>query len=105
VPGANHYMAGMMSGLDAEGRVPDHDLVTDNGPTRVAELLRAGRGLLLDFGGREWPTGWADRVDVVHAKTDEDVDAMLIRPDGTLAWHGDGPVTDALRTWFGAPVS
>jgi hypothetical protein len=92
----------MMSGLDVEGRVLDHDLVTDSGPTRVAELMRTGRGLLLDPGDQEWPTGWADRVDVVHAKVAEDVPAMLIRPDGVLAWSGDGPVTDALRTWFGS---
>jgi 2-polyprenyl-6-methoxyphenol hydroxylase-like FAD-dependent oxidoreductase len=105
LPDANHYLAGMMSGLDAEGRVPDHDLVTDRGPTRVAELLRSGRGLLLDPGDHEWPTGWSDRVDIVHAKADDDVAPLLIRPDGTLAWSGDGPVTDALRTWFGSPVT
>jgi 2-polyprenyl-6-methoxyphenol hydroxylase-like FAD-dependent oxidoreductase len=105
VPGANYHMAGMMSGLDAEGRAPDHDLVTDKGPTRVAELMRSGRGLLLDFGSHEWPAGWTDRVDIVHAKSDEDLDAVLIRPDGTLAWNGDGPVTDALRAWFGAAVT
>jgi len=104
LPEANHYLAGMMSGLDAQGRVLDYDLVTDSGPTRVAELLRGGRGLLLDPGDQDWPTGWADRVDIVHAKADEGIAPLLIRPDGTLAWSGDGPVTDALHTWFGDPI-
>ncbi|WP_236797066.1 FAD-dependent monooxygenase [Amycolatopsis sp. GM8] len=104
LPDTNRYLAGMMSGLDLPGRVPDFDLVTADGPTRLAALLRSGRGLLLDFGEREWPSGWADRVDVVHAKADEDYDALLIRPDGVLCWSGEGPVTRAMTMWFGQPV-
>ncbi|WP_327436818.1 aromatic-ring hydroxylase C-terminal domain-containing protein [Amycolatopsis alkalitolerans] len=94
----------MMSGLDAPGRVPDFDLVTDEGPVRLAELLRSGRGLLLDLGEHEWPSGWADRVDVVRAKADEDYEALLLRPDGVVCWSGEGPVTRALTTWFGQAV-
>jgi 2-polyprenyl-6-methoxyphenol hydroxylase-like FAD-dependent oxidoreductase len=104
LPDTNRYLAGMMSGLDAPGRVPDFDLVTADGPTRLAELLRSGRGLLLDLGERDWPSGWADRVDVVHAKADEDHDALLIRPDGVVCWSGDGAVTQALTRWFGHAV-
>ncbi|SFK63355.1 FAD-dependent monooxygenase [Amycolatopsis sacchari] len=104
LPDTNRYLAGMMSGLDAPGRIPDLDLVTDQGPTRIAELLRSGRGLLLDFGARDWPAGWADRVDVVHAKADWDHDAVLLRPDGVVCWAGEGPVTAALTRWFGHAV-
>jgi hypothetical protein len=66
--------------------------------------MRTGRGLLLDPGTRAWPTGWADRVDIVHAKVTEDIAPLLIRPDGTAAWSGDGEVTDALHRWFGEPA-
>ncbi|HVV11534.1 hypothetical protein [Amycolatopsis sp.] len=94
----------MISGLDAPGRVRDFDLTTADGPARLAELLRSGRGLLLDLHDREWPAGWAGRVDVMHAKADEDFDALLCRPDGRVCWSGDGPVTDALTSWFGGAV-
>ncbi|GHF43274.1 2-polyprenyl-6-methoxyphenol hydroxylase-like FAD-dependent oxidoreductase [Amycolatopsis bartoniae] len=104
LPDTNRHLAGMMSGLDAPGRVPDLDLVTADGPVRLAELLRSGRGLLLDFGEHDWPEGWADRVDVVRVKGESDADAMLLRPDGVVCWSGDGAVTDALTRWFGHAV-
>jgi bifunctional hydroxylase/dehydrase len=59
-------------------------------------------------------TDWEDRVDVVtatpHAVSAEsglaDTDAVLVRPDGYVAWAapGCGTVTAALRRWFGAPL-
>ncbi|MFB9908521.1 FAD-dependent oxidoreductase [Allokutzneria oryzae] len=102
LPDTNRYLAGMMSGLDAEGRVPDLDLVTDDGPTRLAELLRSGRGVLLDLTGSvELPEEWSGRVDLVRAKADEDLGAMLVRPDATVCWRGEGPLEDALRATFG----
>lgn len=104
LPEVNRHLAGMMSGLDLPGRVEDVDLVTEAGATRVAELMRSGRGLLLDFGEREWPSGWADRVDLVHAKAEGRADAILLRPDGVSCWRGEGPVTDALTRWFGDAV-
>jgi hypothetical protein len=94
-----------VSGLDAGGRVPDLDLVNGEGPTRLSGLLRSGRGVLLDpSGATVWPSGWAGRVDLVHAKAEEEFEPMLIRPDGTVCWQGDGPVADALTCWFGQPV-
>jgi hypothetical protein len=121
--------AGMMSGLDihydlGEGhpllgrRMPDLDLVTADGPVRVYGLLHDARPLLLDLGG---PGGlditpWADRVRRVDAEYTGAWElpvfgavttptAVLIRPDGHVAWAGDGSdhgLAEALTTWFGA---
>ncbi|HEY3682098.1 MAG TPA: FAD-dependent monooxygenase [Streptosporangiaceae bacterium] len=105
LPDANRYMAGMMSGLDAAGRLPDADLVTAAGPTRPAELLRTGRGLLIDVGGgTDLPPGWADRVDVAHAKEGADMGTALVRPDATVCWPGAGTLEDALTATFGPPA-
>jgi 2-polyprenyl-6-methoxyphenol hydroxylase-like FAD-dependent oxidoreductase len=72
---------------------------------RLYELLHAGRGLLLDQTGRLSVEGWADRVDhVVDVSEELDAPAVLLRPDGHVAWVGDdqqdllGPLTK----WFGA---
>jgi 3-(3-hydroxy-phenyl)propionate hydroxylase len=121
-------MAGEMSGLDVhydfgEGhpllgrRMPDLDLVTANGPTRVFTLLHAARPVLLNLGepGGFDITGWADGVQVVDAEYTggwelpvlgavSSPSAMLIRPDGYVAWVGDVTqqgLSDALTTWFG----
>jgi hypothetical protein len=105
LPDTNHHLAGMMSGLDVEGRVPDLDLVTDDGPTRLAELLHGGRGLLLDpTGAVDLPEGWSDRVDLVRAKS-ADPRPLLLRPDAIACWTGDGSLTDALTRTFGQPVA
>jgi len=99
----------MMSGLDVQypglgPRMIDLDLTTPGGPTRVSRLMHSGRGLLLSLDDTPRPIdGWADRVDHVRAKTDEDIDAVLIRPDGYTAWSStDGqPLETALVRWFG----
>jgi len=125
-------IAGMMSGLDVhydlgEGhplrgrRMPDLDVLTADGPTRVFALLHDARPLLLDLGepGGFDLSPWADRVRLVEAKHEGgwelpvlgEVDApsaVLIRPDGHVAWAGD--LTDpelprALATWFGPAAS
>jgi len=102
-------------------RVPDLDLVTADGPLRLFTLLHEARPVLLDLGA---PDGidispWADRVhsvDASYAGTWElpalgvvaAPTAVLIRPDGYVAWVGDqsGPaLTDALTTWFGPPAA
>ena len=101
LPDTNRYLAGMMSGLDVADRIPDFELVTGEGPVWLSTLLHSGRGLLLDFEGRTWPDGWADRVDVLQVKPDGEHDALLIRPDGLLCWSGGTDVTDALTQWFG----
>ncbi|MDQ0378888.1 2-polyprenyl-6-methoxyphenol hydroxylase-like FAD-dependent oxidoreductase [Amycolatopsis thermophila] len=109
LPDTNHRLAGMMSGLDAPGRVPDAELVTDEGTTRLSALLRSGRGLLLDLtGGHPLPPGWSDRVDRVHAKPDHQLTeaALLLRPDGYRCWSPvGGPLEAALSRWFGVAAT
>src|SRR5216683_854018 len=122
--------AAMLSGLDihydlGEGhpllgrRMPDLDLVTDNGPLRVFSLLHAARPVLLNLGepGGFDITRWADRVQLINAKyagvwelpvlgAVTAPTAVLIRPDGHVAWVGEGTqqgLADALTTWFGSP--
>ncbi|MFL5413401.1 MAG: FAD-dependent monooxygenase, partial [Myxococcales bacterium] len=122
--------AAMMSGLDirydlGEGhallgrRMPDLDLVTANGPRRVFTLLHDARPVLLNLGepGAFEIAPWADRVRLIDAKYAGPWElpvlgavtapaAVLIRPDGYVAWVGDGTqrgLTDALTTWFGPP--
>jgi 2-polyprenyl-6-methoxyphenol hydroxylase-like FAD-dependent oxidoreductase len=122
--------AAMMSGLDihydlGEGhpllgrRMPDLDLVTANGPLRVFTLLHDARPVLLNLGepGGFDITPWADRVRLIDAEYVGMWElpvfggvtaptAVLLRPDGYVAWMGDGTDTglrDALSTWFGPP--
>ncbi|MFF3670192.1 rifampin monooxygenase [Microtetraspora malaysiensis] len=74
---------------------------------RLYELMRGGRGLLLDQTGRLSVAGWADRVDhVVDTSEELDVPAVLLRPDGHVAWAGDDQqdLLSRLPTWFGAAV-
>jgi 3-(3-hydroxy-phenyl)propionate hydroxylase len=124
--------AGMMSGLDihydlGEGhpllgrRMPDLDLVPESGPLRVFDLLHDSRPVLLDLGepGAFDITPWADRVPLIDATYDGTWDlpvigaviapsAVLVRPDGYVAWVGEGSLAglvDALTTWFGPPAS
>jgi len=121
----------MMFGLDihydlGEGhsllgrRMPDLDLVTANGPLRVFTLLHDARPVLLNLGepGGLRLTPWADRVQLIDANYDGPWElpaigavtaptAVLIRPDGYVAWVGEGSVVglvDALTTWFGPPA-
>ena len=120
--------AAMMSGLDIRydlgdehpllgRRMPDLDLVTSGRPMRVFTLLHDARPVLLNLGdpGSLDITAWADRVQLVDATCSGpwelpvigEVSApsgVLIRPDGHVAWVGDGTdlgLADALSTWFG----
>jgi len=100
-------------------RMPDLDLVTADGPLRVFTLLQHARPLLLNLGK---PGGfdiapWADRVQLIDATYVGTWElpalgevaapsAVLIRPDGYVAWVGEGTqpgLDDALTTWFGPP--
>jgi hypothetical protein len=120
--------AAMLSGLDihydlGEGhpllgrRMPDLDLVTSDGLLRVFTLLHEARPVLLNLGepGGFDITPWADRVTMIDARYEGTWDlpvlgavaappAVLIRPDGHVAWVGDvtdAGLPDALTTWFG----
>ena len=102
-------------------RMPDLDLVTASGPVRVFTLLHDARPVLLNFGepGGLDITPWADRVRVVDAEyvgawelpvlgTVPAPDAVLIRPDGYVAWAGDqapSELADALTIWFGSTAA
>jgi 2-polyprenyl-6-methoxyphenol hydroxylase-like FAD-dependent oxidoreductase len=124
--------AAMMSGLDihydlGEGhpllgrRMPDLDLVTAEGPLRVFTLLHDARPVLVNLGepGGFDITPWADRVQLIDAKYVGTWElpaigvvpaptAVLIRPDGHVAWVGEGTqlgLADALTTWFGPPAA
>lgn len=71
---------------------------------RLYELMRDGRGLLLDQTGRLLVDGWADRVDhIVDVSEELDVPAVLLRPDGHVAWVGEeqADLVAQLPTWFG----
>jgi len=131
-------IAGMMSGLDVRydlgdghpligWRMPDLDLVTGTGRTRVAELLQEARPLLLDLGsagsadhdalaGSGGSESHGGRVRVVAARAEgswelpvvgpvPEPEVVLVRPDGHVAWAGDRDdpaIRSALTRWFGA---
>ncbi len=125
-------LAGAMSGLDirydlGEGhpllgrRMPDLDLVSADGPLRVFQLLHGARPILLNLGepGGFDVTPWADRVQLIEATYAGSWElpvlgvipaptAVLIRPDGYVAWAGDpaqAGLADALNAWFGTPAA
>lgn len=91
------------AGPDLLGRrQPDIDVAGG----RLYELLRHGRGLLLDRAGRLAVGGWSDRVDrVADPGAAADAPSLLLRPDGHVAWIGDDQqeLDRQLARWFGAP--
>ncbi|HEX3783076.1 MAG TPA: FAD-dependent monooxygenase [Pseudonocardiaceae bacterium] len=128
IDAANDAVGGMISALDVKyplgtehpllgRRVPDLDLKTADGTMRLYELLHQGRPILLDFDGGLAPAvqGWSDRVDHIEAIRAADhwaipavgripaSAALLIRPDGHVAWLPESAVDlrTALTTWFG----
>lgn len=122
---ARHGIGCLIAGLDIRypiddgddpllgRRMPDVDLETDNGPTRVAELSRTGRPLFLDLGAGL--SAVDHRVDVVSAKVSDTEwclpvvgpvpvpEAVLIRPDGHIAWTPSATHSsaEAVTRWFG----
>jgi len=84
-------------------RLPDIDVKQGH----LYGLLHRGRGLLLDRTERLAVGGWSDRVDYVADPTAAlDVPCVLLRPDGHVAWIGDGQqdLDDHLASWFGEPA-
>lgn len=123
--------ASMLSGLDIRydhgsghpllgRRIPDLDLVTAKGPLRLFTLLHSARPLLLNLGepGTVEVGSWADRVQSIEARFSgvwelpaigivSAPQAVLIRPDGHVAWVGEGTdrgLSEALSAWFGPAV-
>lgn len=131
----NRYLRHLLTALDIRypidgdhhlvgRRVPDADLKSDAGETYVYELLHGARPVLLDLCGSAevaaLAQGWSDRVEFVAARSEDErwpvpvvgeIDApaaLLIRPDGHVAWAAAGGSTPdtaelrtALTTWFG----
>jgi hypothetical protein len=123
-------VAGMLSALDIRydlggghplvgRRMPDLDIQADGGPTRVSALLHGARPVLLNLGepGVVDVAPWAGRVGLVDATHEGGwelpvvgrvvaPEAVLIRPDGHVAWAGhptDPALPRALAAWFGTP--
>jgi hypothetical protein len=90
---------------------PDLSLERAEGTVRVGELQRSARGLLLDLVSdpelRAIARPWRDRIDIVTAQcADRPADALLIRPDGFVAWStpaDKASLARALARWFGPP--
>ncbi|WP_255951314.1 FAD-dependent monooxygenase [Streptomyces odontomachi] len=108
LPDTNRHLAGLMSGLSLRyelpgahpligQRVPDVDLVTPDGPTRLSGLFGTGHAVLLDLAGvvpadLKSPQG----VDLVRAGCPDgglDAGAVLLRPDGYVCWAADDPAS------------
>ena len=127
LPPVNLFLAGLLTGIDA--RTPretdDHPLIggraapleiqrPDGRPVTVAELLRGGRGVLLDLADRAdlraVAAGWSAVVDLapVRSAGKVDADAVLVRPDGHVAWAAPvgaevSSLSEVLGRWFGSP--
>ena len=125
--GAGTVVTGLITGLDVAydlgpghpllgRRMPDLDVVSPGGPTRVFALLHHARAVLLEFGGPGLTVGaGADRIERVVAAYDGPWElpvvgevaaptAVLVRPDGHVAWVGENSaqgLSEALTTWCG----
>jgi 3-(3-hydroxy-phenyl)propionate hydroxylase len=101
--------------------MPDLDLATASGPLCVFALLHEARPVLINFGtsGAVDITPWADRVRLIDAEAAGPWElpalgpvpapsAVLVRPDGHVAWVGDSTLAglgEALTKWFGPPAT
>lgn len=114
------YAFGRMSGATIRYDLgSEHPLVGRSAPefrladgTRLGDLMRDGQGVVLDFSVDrclQGPvSGWESRIRYVGApaRNDLGLGAVLVRPDGTVAWAGE-PVPDreafekSAGQWFG----
>ncbi|MFD3698413.1 rifampin monooxygenase [Streptomyces sp. NPDC058646] len=111
----NRYVTGMITAVGVRYDFGEgHDLLgrrlrdVQLKRGRLYELMHGGRGLLLDQTGRLSAEGWTDRVDhVVDVSEEFDVPAVLLRPDGHVAWAGEDQqdLLTHLTKWFGTAVS
>lgn len=126
VPGAAAPMTALITGLDLAydlgaghpllgRRMPDLDIATPNGPTRVFALMHQAQPLLLQGGGPELDAPNTDRLRHIHATYSgpwllpvvgevAPPTAVLVRPDGHVAWVGENSaagLTEAVTTWCG----
>ncbi|MEU0399079.1 FAD-dependent monooxygenase [Streptomyces sp. NPDC006197] len=122
--GAAEHLAGMLSNLGVRYELGkgEHPLLglrmppareltlTDGTVTRVADLLHTGHGLLIttDPALARLTEGLEDRLDLVTGTWNQayepGLDAVLVRPDGHVAWTSPGTVdelTDTIARWFG----
>jgi bifunctional hydroxylase/dehydrase len=126
------HMAAKVSGLDIRydvgggsnpvlgWRMPHLKLLVGTRMTSSTDLLRPGRGVLLDLTDnsalRDRARSWRDRVDIVTGRPQalaEDspltgTAAVLLRPDGHVAWAAPGSHKDlksSLVRWFGPAAS
>ena len=129
VPEARRVLAGEMTQLGlrydfGEGhpllgrRMPDLEVRSDDSPVRVYSMMHRAQALLIDLRGGLDIGGWSDRVRTVRASYDGPWDlpvlgevkapsAVLVRPDGYVAWVGEGTdagLAEALTRWFGPPA-
>ncbi|TWJ28422.1 FAD binding domain-containing protein [Micromonospora sagamiensis] len=125
-PGVTGQITDLLAGSDVRYRMhagaphaltgrfaPDLALHVGTRATRLAELMRPGRPLLVDLTDgshlADLSNAWRDRVDLVTARatTPSSADALLVRPDGYVAWalgpDGTDGLPEALATWFGRP--
>ena len=122
IPEARKHMAGAMSGLDIRydlggthplvgRRMPDLEVITESGPTRVFALMHAARPLLLSFGAaiddapsvEQVRASYAGAWDLPVIGAVAPPSAVLVRPDGYVAWAGEGGsqgLRDALARGF-----
>lgn len=98
-------------------RMPDLDLITANGPSRVFTLLHGAQGVVINFGEPRAIdiSKWSDRVQLIDAKYAGKWEmpaigevtapsAVMVRPDGYVGWVSDGSsagLADAMTKWFG----
>lgn len=121
-PDGATYVLAKLSGILHRYESGEHDLVGAPAPdveladgTHIGDHCADGRALLVDLADnaalRDAVDGWATRVRVVSIEPAQQVawSALLVRPDGYVAWAADqnpdmSALSIALHRWFGGPT-